>query len=277
MQLGGQPEAQGGLVWAPGFDWRRDRVPAEAVALVEAKQAAHYWRSMHARAKERWGQCGQRSGSWRRRGGRSRSWPGGWRELEQENAGLRQRQQELLKTPFGKRSEKRQGGSAGGPGQPGPGSAGTSQGPQRSRGGAAGSQRACAGRAGRPAGAGGVARAGGGPAPVSGLRAALPPQRRGGQRPDRDRGQGARAADPAATLPGRVRVRETAGASGAGSARAAGADAVPRLGLWPERVGGVPDAGGLAAAPGAGLRAGVGRVRGAPAGGDPAGGMCRIF
>ena len=53
MQLGGQPEAQGGLVWAPGFDWRRERVPAEAVALVEAKQAAHSWRSMHARAKER--------------------------------------------------------------------------------------------------------------------------------------------------------------------------------------------------------------------------------
>ena len=139
MQLGGQPEAQGGLVWAPGFDWRRERVPAEAVALVEAKQAAHYWRSMHARAKAR---VAQRWGQWRaaeRQLADARrqiaQLAGRVRELEQENAGLRQRQQELLKTPFGKRSEKRQGGSAGGPGQPGPGSAGTSQGPQRSRGG----------------------------------------------------------------------------------------------------------------------------------------------
>ena len=135
MQLGGQPEAQGGLVWAPGFDWRRERVPAEAVALVEAKQAAHYWRSMHARAKAR---VAQRWGQWRaaeRQLAEARrqiaQLAGRVRELEQENAGLRQRQQELLKTPFGKRSEKRQSG----PGQPGTGSAGTSQGPQRSRGG----------------------------------------------------------------------------------------------------------------------------------------------
>ncbi len=132
MQLGGQPEAQGGLVWAPGFDWRRERVPAEAVALVEAKQAAHYWRSMHARAKAR---VAQRLGQLADARRQIAQLAGRVRELEQENAGLRQRQQELLKTLFGKRSEKRQGGSAGGPGQPGPGSAGTSQGPQRSRGG----------------------------------------------------------------------------------------------------------------------------------------------
>ena len=132
MQLGGQPEAQGGLVWAPGFDWRRDRVPAEAVALVEAKQAAHSWRSMHARAKERLGQW--RAAERQLAEARRQIAQLAGRVREQENAGLRQRQQELLKTPFGKRSEKRQGGSAGGPGQPGTGSAGTSQGPQRSRG-----------------------------------------------------------------------------------------------------------------------------------------------
>ena len=150
MQLGGQPEAQGGLVWAPGFDWRRERVPAEAVALVEAKQAAHSWRSMHARAKAR---VAQRWGQWRaaeRQLADARrqiaQLAGRVRELEQENAGLRQRQQELLKTPFGKRSEKRQGGSA-----DGPGSAGTSQGPQRSRGGQPGaSAHARVARAGLP-------------------------------------------------------------------------------------------------------------------------------
>ena len=143
MQLGGQPEAQGGLVWAPGFDWRRERVPAEAVALVEAKQAAHYWRSMHARAKER---VAQRLGQLADARRQIAQLAGRVRELEQENAGLRQRQQELLKTPFGKRSEKRQGGSA-----DGPGSAGTSQGPQRSRGGQPGaSAHARVARAGLP-------------------------------------------------------------------------------------------------------------------------------
>ena len=52
--------------------------------------------------------------------------------------------------------------------------------------GAGGSRRASPGEPLRPAGAGGTARAGGGQLPVSGLRAALPPQRRGCQRTDRD-------------------------------------------------------------------------------------------
>ena len=60
------------------------------------------------------------------------------RELEQENAGLKQRNQDLLKSPFGKRSEKRQGGRDGGQGPPGTGSG------ARGRSGRAGGSRAMA-------------------------------------------------------------------------------------------------------------------------------------
>ena len=45
-------------------------------------------------------------------GKRSRSWRSSEQlELEQENAGLQQRNRDLLQSPFGKRSEKRQSGS----------------------------------------------------------------------------------------------------------------------------------------------------------------------
>ncbi len=141
MELAAQREAQG--VLEPGAalsgDWRRERVPARSGALVEAKQEAPYWRSMHARVQERvakrQAQCREaerkladaqeRIGQLERRE----------RELEQENAGLQQRNQDLLKAPFGKRSEKRQSDSDGGPGT---GSTDPGQGPQRSRGGQAG-------------------------------------------------------------------------------------------------------------------------------------------
>ena len=52
MELALQPEAQRALEPALCGDWRQERVPAHLGALV-AKREAHYWRSMHARAKER--------------------------------------------------------------------------------------------------------------------------------------------------------------------------------------------------------------------------------
>ena len=82
--------------------------------LVEAKRQGHYWRSQHRRAK-------QRSEQWRARYGevaqqladaqqRIAQLQAQLQELERENAGLQQRHQDLLRSPFGKRSEKRQGG-----------------------------------------------------------------------------------------------------------------------------------------------------------------------
>ena len=106
---------------------------------------------------------------------------------------------------------------------------------------------------------------------MCGLRGALRPQRRGAQRIDRSRCAGVCETDPAAPLPGGVRVRAAAGPSSARSDRAAGAQAVPRHELRTERVGGVSAASVLAAAPGAGVRAGVGGTRGASAGGHAAG------
>ena len=53
MPVARQSEAQLALVPALCGDWRRERVPAQSGALVEAKREAHYWRSQHARAKER--------------------------------------------------------------------------------------------------------------------------------------------------------------------------------------------------------------------------------
>ena len=116
-----------------------------------------------------------------------------------------------------------------------------------------------------------MARAGGGAPLLCGLRGALLPQRRGEQRIDRGRGPGVCETDPAAPLPGGVRVRAAAGPASARSDRAAGAHAVPRHELRTERVGGVSAASVLAAAPGAGVRAGVGREGGASAGGHAAG------
>ena len=56
VELAAYPEAQPLAVsgTAGAFrDWRRERDRAQSVVLVEFKQQAHYWRSMHARAKER--------------------------------------------------------------------------------------------------------------------------------------------------------------------------------------------------------------------------------
>ena len=129
MECAGQPEAQRGLEPDLCGDWRRERVPAQWGALVEAKRAAHYWRSQHARAKERGAQW---QAQWREAERklaaaqqRIEQLAGRVTELEQENAGLQQRNQDLLKAPFGKRSEKRAGGSDGGPGQPDAGSTDT--------------------------------------------------------------------------------------------------------------------------------------------------------
>ena len=148
MECAGQPEAQRGLEPDLCGDWRRERVPAQWGALVEAKRAAHYWRSQHARAKERGAQW---QAQWREAERklaaaqqRIEQLAGRVTELEQENAGLQQRNQDLLKAPFGKRSEKRAGGSDGGPGQPDAGSTDTGstdtggEQQKRSRGGQAG-------------------------------------------------------------------------------------------------------------------------------------------
>ena len=130
----------------------QQELPGEAVGgrgalaglLVEAKRQWHYWRSQHARAK-------QRGEQWRAR----------WRaaqqqlqaaqqtiaqlqaqvtELEQQQASLQQRNQELLHNRFGKRSEKQRAGSATGTApQSRPAGAGNrpppAAGPPRSRGG----------------------------------------------------------------------------------------------------------------------------------------------
>ena len=91
--------------------WSRERVAAEARALVEAKQAAHYWRSQHARAKQRaaiWqARCVERERELADAQQRIEQLQERVQELEREKAGLQQRNQDLLKAPFGKRSEKR--------------------------------------------------------------------------------------------------------------------------------------------------------------------------
>ena len=56
-------------------------------------------------------------------------------ELEQENAGLKQRNQDLLRSPFGKRSEKRQSGSEAGAAAAETARPGADSEPQRPRGG----------------------------------------------------------------------------------------------------------------------------------------------
>ena len=77
---------------------------------MEAKQAAHYWRSQHARAKQRaaiWqARCVERERELADAQQRIEQLQERVQELEREKAGLQQRNQDLLKAPFGKRSEK---------------------------------------------------------------------------------------------------------------------------------------------------------------------------
>ena len=86
--------------------------------LVEAKRQWHYWQSQHKRAKERIEQwklrCGEAEQKLADGQQRIEQLQARIQELEQENAGLKQRNQDLLRSPFGKRSEKRQSGSEAG-------------------------------------------------------------------------------------------------------------------------------------------------------------------
>ena len=112
MQLTAQRAApsRSGSEAVPCGAWSRERVAAEARALVEAKQAAHYWRSQHARAKQRaaiWqARCVERERELADAQQRIEQLQERVQELEREKAGLQQRNQDLLKAPFGKRSEK---------------------------------------------------------------------------------------------------------------------------------------------------------------------------
>ena len=107
MQSAAQREATGSGAGASEQKERGRRFRAD---LVDLKRQAHYWRSQHARAKER-----------------SAAWQAKWKAtqqelaaalqklrglrqqvqaLQQENEGLRQENKQLLQSPFKKRSEK---------------------------------------------------------------------------------------------------------------------------------------------------------------------------
>ena len=113
MEVARQLEAQGALASALRW-WQRQPVSTE---LVETKRQWHYWRSMHARAKERIAQWQSRHGATERELAqaqlRIQQLQERVQELERQNAGLKQRNNDLLQTPFGKRSEKRKGRSEG--------------------------------------------------------------------------------------------------------------------------------------------------------------------
>lgn len=137
MELARPPEAQAAVLSAV-----RVGPPGPLCAeWVEAKRRWQYWRSMHARAK-------QRVALWQaRHAAKQRELTEAQRkieqlqervrELERENEGLKRRNQDLLRTPFGKRSEKRAGGSEGTADAPATASAGAAPEPpaQRRRGG----------------------------------------------------------------------------------------------------------------------------------------------
>ena len=107
--------------------------------LVEAKRQWHYWQSQHRRAKQRGEQWKVRYGEAQRKLAdaqhRIEQLRERVQELERENAGLQQRNQDLLQSPFGKRSEKRQSGSAGGTAVAETARPGTDEQSQRPRGG----------------------------------------------------------------------------------------------------------------------------------------------
>ena len=85
--------------------------------LVEAKRQWHYWQSQHQRAKQRgeqWQQsCGETEQKLAAAQQRIAQLQARVEELEREAAGPQQRNRDLLRSPFGKRSEKRQSSGAG--------------------------------------------------------------------------------------------------------------------------------------------------------------------
>ena len=138
MQSAAQREATRSGAGASG---ERERGQRFAADLVDLKWRAHYWRSQHARAKERiaewqakWKATKQELADALRKMRRLRQQV---QVLQQENEGLRQENKQLLQSPFKKRSEKSksqgQDGSEGGPeSEP---EAGKSRGQKRRRGG----------------------------------------------------------------------------------------------------------------------------------------------
>ena len=185
MQSAAQRDATRSGAGGSGQGERSQRFRAD---LVHWKWQANYWRSQHARAKER---IAEWQAKWKAtqqeladalqklRGLRQQV------QVQQENEGLRQENKQLLQSPFKKRSEKSKASQAAARGERAGGAASRGRARARHRnGGAGGSREGCASPGGSlgPGGAGGGARAGGRPLRVSGLRAALQPQRRGGQR-----------------------------------------------------------------------------------------------
>lgn len=112
-----EAERQLPVQWA-GMPVQLERERPLSWQMVEAKRQWHYWQSQHKRAKQRIEQWQLRCGAAEQKLAdaqqRSEQLQARVQELEQENAGLKQRNQELLRSPFGKRSEKRQSGREGG-------------------------------------------------------------------------------------------------------------------------------------------------------------------
>ena len=122
----GEPAGEGaGRGCAECASWReRERVLLQRLSGAEGN--ARYWQSMHRRAQER---AAKYEALQREQAGKLGELERQVEVLQQENAGLQQRNRDLLKKPFGTSSEKRpqgqdgeqgDGGPAGG-GQPGQG------------------------------------------------------------------------------------------------------------------------------------------------------------
>ena len=118
----GEPAGEGaGRGCAECASWReRERVLLQCLSGAEGN--ARYWQSMHRRAQERAAKC---EALQREQTGKLGELERQVEVLQQENAGLQQRNRDLLRKPFGTSSEKRPQGQDGGPaggGQPGQGS-----------------------------------------------------------------------------------------------------------------------------------------------------------
>ena len=108
--MAGKQELQGESVAGRG---------ALAELLAEAKRQWHYWRSQHVRARRRGEQWRER---WQAAEQQLQAAQQTIAQLERVQASLQQRNQELLQSPFGKRSEKqRVGGATGAAATPGGG------------------------------------------------------------------------------------------------------------------------------------------------------------
>ena len=144
MQLAPQSEGAGKRA---GVNGQGKPGGALSIEVIDLRRDAHYWRSQHARAKERiaawrakWKTARQELADALRKIGQVRKQV---QALEQENAGLRQEveglqreNRQLRQTPFQKRSEKGQGqGRDSGAGEQSEPEAGRSPGGKRRRGG----------------------------------------------------------------------------------------------------------------------------------------------